>query len=53
MMRLRAQFRNASRKARRLDGPDMVEGGVFILKNTIELDACDLMAVPRRNTKKW
>lgn len=53
MMRLWAQFRNASRKARRLDGPDMVEGGVFILKNTIELDACDLMAVPRRNNKKW
>lgn len=53
MVRLMAQFRNASRKARRLDGPDMVEGGVFILRNTVELDSCSVMSIPRNHSKRF
>lgn len=53
MQRLMAQFRNASRKARRLDGPDMVEGGVFILKNRAGLEDAEIMGIKRRNNKKW
>ena len=52
MRRLMAQFRNASRRAKRLDGPDMVEGGVFILKNTVELDSCEVMSIPRSRAKR-
>lgn len=52
MMRLKAQFKNASRKAKRLDGPDMVEGGVFILKNTIEIEDCEIMNIRRTNSKR-
>jgi hypothetical protein len=33
MKRLRSQFKNASRKAKKLDGPDMVEGGVVKLRD--------------------
>ena len=54
MKRLMAQFRNASRKQRKLDGVDMVEGGVFLLN---ELEAVDVAGgvevIKRVNTKKW
>lgn len=52
MQRLKAQFRNASRKAKRLDGPDMVEGGVFILKNVMEAEDCEVLFIPRTNGKR-
>jgi hypothetical protein len=32
MKRLKAQFKNASRKQKKLDGPDMVEGAVVMLR---------------------
>lgn len=39
MLRLKAQFKNASRKQKRMDGPDMVEGGVFKLKENEAINA--------------
>lgn len=54
MKRLGAQFRNCSRKQKRMDGPDMVEGGVFILKQTEATDAIDkgIYTVKRKNRLK-
>lgn len=51
MKRLAAQFRNFSRKQKRMDGPDMVEGGVFILKQTEAAEAVDrgIYTVKRKN----
>jgi len=34
MKRLKAQFKNFTRKQKRMDGPDMVEGAVFKLRET-------------------
>lgn len=53
MERLMAQFRNASRKAKRLDGPDMVEGGVFILKNSIPVNPADIFSFSTKNNKRY
>lgn len=54
MMRLKAQFRNASRKSRKLDGADMVEGGVFILSQMEAVQATGgIETVKRTNSKKW
>lgn len=39
MQRLKKQFRNANAKSKKLDGPDMVEGGVTIINNKIIVDA--------------
>jgi hypothetical protein len=51
MKRLAAQFRNFSRKQKRMDGPDMVEGGVYILKQTEAAEAVDrgIYTVKRKN----
>ena len=39
MKRLKSQFKGASRKQKRLDGPDMVEGGVVMLRESEFVDA--------------
>lgn len=53
MMRLKAQFRNFSRKQKRMDGPDAVEGGVFKLQEQASLEAVGgIEMIKRRNTKK-
>ncbi len=51
MKRLAAQFRNFSRKQKRMDGPDMVEGGVFILKQSEATEVLDrgIYSVKRKN----
>lgn len=53
MKRLKAQFSNASRKQKKLDGPDMVEGGVHKLKEMEAIDAPGgFESVKNINTKK-
>ena len=54
MKRLAAQFRNFSRKQKRMDGPDMVEGGVFILKTSESAQVLDkgIYTVKRKNKFK-
>jgi hypothetical protein len=53
MKRLQAQFLNLSPKQKRIDGPDMVEGGVFLLKQRIEVVSSEgIYSIKRRNTKK-
>jgi hypothetical protein len=54
MKRLAAQFRNFSRKQKRMDGPDMVEGGVFILKQSEATEVLDrgIYTVKRKNKFK-
>ncbi|MDR3286885.1 MAG: hypothetical protein LBT27_05540 [Prevotellaceae bacterium] len=39
VLRLKAQFKNFSRKQKRMDGPDMIEGGVFKLRENEVADA--------------
>lgn len=39
MQRLKAQFKGANPKAKALDGPDMVEGGVVIINNRVAAEA--------------
>ena len=53
MLRLLAQFRNFSRKQRRMDAPDMVEGGVFILQSHAVSNSSEPLFFPRRNSRKW
>ena len=54
MLRLKAQFKNASRKSKKLDGADMVEGGVFILAEQEAVESLDgIETVTTRNAKKW
>lgn len=54
MMRLKAQFKNASRKSKKLDGADMVEGGVFLLSEMEAVEAIGgIETIKRTNTKKW
>ena len=53
MKRLRTQFLNCSPKQKRIDGPDMVEGGVYILKQRISVEASQgFISVKRKNTQK-
>lgn len=53
MKRLKAQFRNASRKQKKLDGPDMVEGAVHKLKEMEAVDAPGgFESMKRINSKK-
>ncbi len=53
MMRLKAQFRNFSRKQKRMDGPDMVEGGIFKLQEKFAMQATGgIEHVPRVNNKR-
>lgn len=53
MMRLVAQFRNFSRKQRRMDGPDMVEGGVFLLRERAAASQGEIMTFTRTNNKRF
>lgn len=53
MLRLLAQFRNFSRRQKRMDGPDMVEGGVYLLQQHILTDDAAPQFFARRNAKKW
>lgn len=53
MKRLVAQFKNFSRKQKRMDGPDMVEGGVYILKQVEASQIPDrIFSVKRKNKYK-
>lgn len=53
MKRLRAQFLGCSRKQKRMDGPDMVEGGVYLLREQAALDASQgIYSVKRKNQYK-
>jgi len=53
MKRLRTQFINCSPKQKRIDGPDMVEGGVYVLKQRVEVEASKgIITVKRSNNKK-
>lgn len=53
MKRLKAQFKNASRKQKRLDGPDMVEGAVVKLREMEVVDSTDSWhSIPRKNSKR-
>lgn len=54
MVRLKAQFKNASRKAKKLDAPDMVEGAVVKLREQEIIDAPGaFQSVQNINPKKW
>ncbi len=53
MQRMKAQMRNVSPKQKRMDGPDMLEGGVFLLKQDSALHTTDgIYCIRRTNTKK-
>lgn len=53
MKRLKSQFKAFSPKQKRMDGPDMVEGGVFILKQKASvLASAGIITIPRTNRKK-
>lgn len=52
MKRLKAQFKNFSRKQKRMDGPDMVEGGVYKLKESEAIEATGgIETIKRQRTK--
>lgn len=53
MARLATQFRNFSRKQRRMDGPDMVEGGVFLLRERAVAAQGEIMTFARSNNKRF
>ena len=53
MKRLRAQFLGFNRRQKRMDGPDMVEGGVFILRQQAAQQATEgIYTVKRKNKYK-
>lgn len=52
MQRLKAQFKNFSRKQKRMDGPDMVEGGVFKLKEYEAIESTGGIESFKRNNNK-
>jgi len=52
MKRLKAQFKNASRKQKKLDGPDMVEGAVVILREMQITDTPDAFETIRTRKSK-
>ena len=51
MKRLKAQFKGFSRKQRRMDGPDMVEGGVYLLRQRADAEAATGFYTVKRNNK--
>ena len=54
MQRLKAQFRNFSRKQKRMDGPDMVEGGVFLLREREAVSAIgSIDFIKRSNNRRY
>lgn len=53
MKRLEAQFKAASANNRTLDGPDAIEGGVFIIKNKVFTEASgNVKTIKRTQSKK-
>lgn len=53
MKRLKGQFKAFKRTQKRMDGPDMVEGGVYILKTRAAVEASHgIISIKRSNTKK-
>lgn len=53
MMRLKGQFKAFKRTQKRMDGPDMIEGGVHILQTRAAVDASKgIISIKRSNTKK-
>lgn len=53
MKRLKDQFKAFSAKQKRMDGPDMVEGGVFVLQQKAAvLASAGIYSIKRTNTKK-
>ncbi|MDR2472155.1 MAG: hypothetical protein LBD53_01145 [Tannerella sp.] len=54
MKRLKAQFKNFTRKQKRMDGPDMVEGAVFKLRQSEATDAPEaFVSIKNKQTKRW
>lgn len=54
MKRLKAQFKNFSRKQKRMDGPDMVEGAVYKLNESEAAEtAGSYEIIKSRNAKKY
>ena len=54
MKRLKAQFKNFTRKQKRMDGPDMVEGAVFKLREAEATDAPEaFVSIKNKRTKRW
>lgn len=53
MKRLKGQFKAFKRTQKRMDGPDMVEGGVYKLKTRAAVEASHgIISIKRSNTKK-
>lgn len=52
MQRLKAQFENFSRKQKRMDGPDAVEGAIFKLQEAEEAQAIDGIQTYKRHNPK-
>ena len=53
MKTLRTQFVNFSPKQKRIDGPDMIEGAVYILKKRADTEASQgIVHIKRKNSKK-
>lgn len=54
MLRLAAQFNSFSRKQKRMDGPDMVEGAVAKLQEQAQAQCADnIYAMPRNNKYRF
>lgn len=54
MARLKAQFKNFSRKQKRMDGPDCIEGGAYKLKNMEAVEASGKFeSIQRTNSKRF
>ncbi|MDD2633945.1 MAG: hypothetical protein PHW82_00430 [Bacteroidales bacterium] len=52
--RLKAQFENFARNQKRMDGPDCIEGGVYLLKNKEMVKAIGMgTSIPRTNNKRF
>lgn len=52
MIRLKKQFKNANSKAKRLDGPDMVEGGVVKINDKIMAEAAGGVETQKREPSR-
>lgn len=54
MVRLEAQFKSAKPTSKQLDGPDAIEGGVYILKNKIAIHVPGAIEkIGRKNKKRY
>ena len=52
MQRMKAQMRNVSPKQKRMDGPDMLEGGVWLLRKEAAVQQSDGVYFVKRTNKK-